>query len=125
MKRTETRRARRAVRVRTPEPSAEQALDAVRGRSEDSRPLTGTLGGTEPGFGLIVNREALRPLLRALPERERRILCMRFFCYTQFFCAMTQNRIGPQLSLWQMQVSRLIVRTCARLRDRLMAEACG
>ncbi|MEU0423950.1 hypothetical protein ABZ235_10090 [Streptomyces canus] len=42
-------------------------LDAVRGRSGNSRPLTGTLGGTEPGFGLIVNREAPRPLLRALP----------------------------------------------------------
>ncbi|MEU9324703.1 sigma factor-like helix-turn-helix DNA-binding protein [Streptomyces canus] len=69
----------------------------------------------------------LRPLLRALPERERerRILCMRFFCYTRFFCAMTQDRIGLQLSLWQMQVSRLIVRTCARPHDRVMAEACG
>ncbi|WP_394817566.1 hypothetical protein [Streptomyces doebereineriae] len=33
---------------------------------------------------------------------------MRFFCYTRFICAMTQNRIGLQLSLWQMQVSRLI-----------------
>jgi RNA polymerase sigma-B factor len=56
------------------------SLDAVPGRSEHSRPLTDTLGGLEPGFDLIVNREALRPLLRALPERERRIIYMRFFC---------------------------------------------
>ena len=116
MKRTETRRARRAVRVRTPEPSAEQALDAVRGRSEDSRPLTGTLGGTEPGFGLIVNREALRPLLKALPERDRQILYMRFFC------EMSQSRIALQLGLSQMHVSRLITRICARLRDQVMAD---
>jgi RNA polymerase sigma-B factor len=38
---------------------------------------------------------------------------------------MTQNRIGLQLGLSQMQVSRLIIRTCARLRDQVMAEACG
>jgi RNA polymerase sigma-B factor len=79
--------------------------------------LTDTLGGTEPGFDLIVNREALRPLLRALPERERQILYMRFFC------EMTQNRIALQLGLSQMHVSRLISRTCARLRDQVMAEA--
>jgi RNA polymerase sigma-B factor len=82
------------------------SLDAVPGR-EHSHPLTDTLGGTEPGFDLIVNREALRPLLRALPERERQ----------------TQNRIALQLGLSQMHVSRLISRTCARLRDQVMAEA--
>ncbi|MER5184663.1 SigB/SigF/SigG family RNA polymerase sigma factor [Streptomyces sp. NPDC002896] len=93
------------------------SLDAVPGRSEHSHPLTDTLGGTEPRFDLIVNCEALRPLLRALPERERQILYMRFFC------EMTQNRIALQLGLSQMHVSRLIIRTCARLRDQVMAEA--
>lgn len=93
------------------------SLDAVPGRTEHSHPLIDTLGGTEPGFDLIVNREALRPLLRALPERERLILYMRFFC------EMTQSRIGLQLGLSQMHVSRLIIRTCARLRDQVMAEA--
>ncbi|MBC9728562.1 SigB/SigF/SigG family RNA polymerase sigma factor [Streptomyces sp. TRM68367] len=93
------------------------SLDAVPGRSEHSYPLTDTLGGTEPGFDVIVNREALRPLLRALPERERQILYMRFFC------EMTQDRIGRQFGLSQMHVSRLITRTCARLRDQVMAEA--
>ncbi|MGP4090412.1 SigB/SigF/SigG family RNA polymerase sigma factor [Streptomyces sp. KR55] len=93
------------------------SLDAVPGRSEHSHPLTDTFGGTEPGFDLIVNREALRPLLRALPERERQILYMRFFC------EMTQSRIALQLGLSQMHVSRLIIRTCARLRDQVMAEA--
>ncbi|MFC8247450.1 SigB/SigF/SigG family RNA polymerase sigma factor [Streptomyces chartreusis] len=93
------------------------SLDALPGRSEHSHPLTDTLGGTEPGFDVIVNREALRPLLRALPERERQILYMRFFC------EMTQDRIALQLGLSQMHVSRLIIRTCARLRDQVMAEA--
>lgn len=68
---------------------------------------------------MIVDREALRPLLRALPERERKILYMRFFG------EMTQNRIALQLGLSQMHVSRLITRTCARLRDQVMAEPRG
>lgn len=93
------------------------SVDAVPGRYEDSRSPTDTLGGTEPGFDRVVNREALRPLLRALPERERQILYMRFFG------EMTQKRIALQLGISQMHVSRLITRTCARLRDQVMAEA--
>ncbi|WP_369244790.1 SigB/SigF/SigG family RNA polymerase sigma factor [Streptomyces sp. R41] len=92
------------------------SIDAVPGHSADGHPLTDTLGGVEPGFDLIVNREALRPLLRALPERERQILYMRFFC------EMTQSRIALQLGLSQMHVSRLITRICARLRDQVMAD---
>ncbi|WP_405991755.1 SigB/SigF/SigG family RNA polymerase sigma factor [Streptomyces sp. NBC_00986] len=92
------------------------SLDAVPGHPTDGHPLTDTLGDVEPDFDLIVNREALRPLLRALPEREREILYMRFFC------EMTQARIGAQLGVSQMHVSRLITRTCARLHDQVMAE---
>ncbi|MCX5050003.1 SigB/SigF/SigG family RNA polymerase sigma factor [Streptomyces sp. NBC_00201] len=95
------------------------SLDAVPGPSGHSHPLTDTLGGPEPRFDVIVDREALRPLLRALPERERKILYMRFFG------EMTQNRIALQLGLSQMHVSRLITRTCARLRDQVMAEPHG
>lgn len=92
------------------------SLDAVPGRSEAGRPLTDTLGGPEPGFDLVINRESLRPLLRALPERDRQILYMRFFC------EMTQARIGLQLGVSQMHVSRLITRICARLHDQVMAD---
>ncbi|WP_330306305.1 MULTISPECIES: SigB/SigF/SigG family RNA polymerase sigma factor [unclassified Streptomyces] len=94
-----------------------RSLDAMPGSSADSYPLTDTLGGVEPGFDRIINREALRPLLRALPERERQIL------YLRFFCGMTQARIGLQFGVSQMHVSRLITRTCARLRDQVMADA--
>jgi hypothetical protein len=90
-------------------------LDAVPGRSEHSHPLTDTLGDVEPGFDRVINREALRPLLRALPERERQIL------YLRFFCEMTQNRIGEQFDISQMHVSRLLTQTCARPRDQVRA----
>ena len=92
------------------------SMDATPGSSADSYPLTDTLGGMEPGFDRVINREALRPLLRALPERERQILYMRFFC------EMTQARIGLRLGVSQMHISRLITRTCARLRDQVMAD---
>ncbi|MFD5723087.1 sigma factor-like helix-turn-helix DNA-binding protein [Streptomyces sp. NPDC127036] len=55
--------------------------------------------------------------MRALPERERQILCMRFFG------EMTQDRIGLQLGISQRYVSRLIGRTCAILRRQGMADA--
>ncbi|MDO0937653.1 SigB/SigF/SigG family RNA polymerase sigma factor [Streptomyces sp. DG2A-72] len=93
-----------------------RSLDTVPSRTGDSHQLTDTLGDVEPGFDRVINREALRPLLRALPERERQILYMRFFC------EMTQARIGLQLGVSQMHVSRLITRTCARLRDQVMAD---
>ncbi|MFJ1607991.1 sigma-70 family RNA polymerase sigma factor [Streptomyces sp. NPDC088253] len=102
---------------RVPEPFTARSLDAVPGRSVSSRPPADTLGGMEPGFDRAVDREALRPLLRALPERERQILYMRFSC------EMTQARTGLQLGVSQMNVSRLITRTCARLRDQVTADA--
>jgi len=80
-------------------------------------PLGDPLGGTEPGVDrTAVDREALRPLLRALPEGDRQILYMRFFC------EMTQARIGLQLGVSQMHVSRLITRIRARLRDQVTAD---
>ncbi|GHH51622.1 RNA polymerase sigma-B factor [Streptomyces umbrinus] len=92
------------------------SMDALPGHSADGYALTDTLGGTEPGFDRVVDREALRPLLQALPERDRQILYMRFFC------EMTQQRIALQLGLSQMHVSRLITRICAGLRDQVWAE---
>ncbi|UIX31047.1 sigma-70 family RNA polymerase sigma factor [Streptomyces sp. GQFP] len=69
-----------------------------------------------PADALAVDREALRPLLRALPEGDRRILYMRFFC------EMTQARIGLQLGVSQTHVSRLIARIRARLHDQVTAD---
>ena len=61
-------------------------------------------------------REAVKPQLRNLPERERYIL------YLRFFCDMTQSSIAEQLGISQMHVSRLISRTCERLHREVEAE---
>jgi RNA polymerase sigma-B factor len=75
------------------------------------------LGNVESEFDLIEYREALAPLLTALPERERHILLLRFFR------GMTQTEIAYQVGISQMHVSRLLSQTLARLRRKLMAES--
>ncbi|MFF5720550.1 SigB/SigF/SigG family RNA polymerase sigma factor [Streptomyces buecherae] len=93
------------------------SLDAELTGAADGYSLVDTLGAPEPDYDRIVDREAVKPKLHALPERERRIL------YLRFFCDMTQSRIADQLGMSQMHVSRLINRTCARIGERVLADA--
>ncbi len=67
-------------------------------------------------FDLVEQRQALAPLLAALPERERRILLLRFFE------GLTQTEIGATVGISQMHVSRLLSRTLAGLRRQLVAD---
>ncbi|MFZ3470035.1 SigB/SigF/SigG family RNA polymerase sigma factor [Streptomyces sp. 4.24] len=93
------------------------SIEAAHGHHEDAHPLAETLGCSDPAFDRIVDRETLRPLLRALPERDRRIL------YLRFFREMDQSGIGEELGMSQMHVSRLIRRICESLRDQAMSDA--
>ncbi|MCT2591631.1 SigB/SigF/SigG family RNA polymerase sigma factor [Streptomyces sp. N2-109] len=92
------------------------SLDAQPSGSEDGWSLADTLSEREPGFDLVVYREAVKPRLRLLPERERRIL------YLRFFHDMTQGNIADRLGISQMHVSRLISRTCERIHDEVEAD---
>ncbi|MFE1953157.1 SigB/SigF/SigG family RNA polymerase sigma factor [Streptomyces sp. NPDC059524] len=87
------------------------SLEAEMGPSDDGYSLADSLGAPDPGFDLVADREAAKDGLRLLPERERTIL------YLRFFEDMTQARIGEELGISQMHVSRLISRSCARIRD--------
>lgn len=78
--------------------------------------LVDGLGVADPGFDAVVDREAAKPALRALPERESKILYMRFFE------DKTQSQIGAELGMSQMHVSRLLASTCARVRRQALAE---
>ena len=89
--------------------------DGGAGSTEQGR-LAGALRQTEPEFDLIEYRESLGPLLAVLPERERRILLMRFFG------GMTQTEIAVQVGISQMHVSRLLSRTLTQLRRQMAAE---
>jgi RNA polymerase sigma-B factor len=77
--------------------------------------LADPLGCDDPAIEAVDNREAVRPLLASLPERERRIVALRFFG------EMTQSQIARELGISQMHVSRLLTQTLSRLREQLAA----
>ena len=58
-------------------------------------------------------RESIKPLLEALPAREKRILLLRFFRNK------TQSEIADEIGVSQMHVSRLLSRTLDQLRASL------
>jgi RNA polymerase sigma-B factor len=89
------------------------SMDGGGGGTDDTPPLTETLGSYDANLDRIENHEALRPLLDALPERERTVVVLRFFE------SLTQSQIAERVGISQMHVSRLLTRTLARLRDEL------
>ncbi|MGN9807056.1 SigB/SigF/SigG family RNA polymerase sigma factor [Micromonospora sp. L32] len=84
--------------------------------ADGSTELGDTLGAHDHGLDLVELRVALGPALATLPERERRILNMRFHGN------LTQGQIAEQIGISQMHVSRLITRALATLRGHLSAE---
>jgi len=92
-----------------------ESLDAPIGAdgSGKTRVVADGLGGTDPQIDHITNREAVRTLIAALPQREREVLHMRFFE------SMTQSQIAEQIDVSQMQVSRILASTLQCLRDQL------
>ena len=89
------------------------SLDAEPAGADRGSSLLDSLGAPEPGFDLVVRRESVRRRLRRLPARERHIL------YLRFFRDLTQRQIGERLGISQMHVSRLLARTCTRLREQV------
>ena len=88
--------------------------------TDDDRPGSARIsmmGERDPGIDLVDDRLAVVPLLAELPERERRILQLRFFH------DMTQTEIAALTGISQMHVSRLLSRTLGTLRSRLAVDA--
>jgi RNA polymerase sigma-B factor len=75
--------------------------------------LTDTLGEADAELEKVEYRQTLAPLLDELPERERKILVLRFFGN------MTQTQIADRIGISQMHVSRLLAQTVATLRRRM------
>jgi RNA polymerase sigma-B factor len=80
----------------------------------DGGSVLATLGELDAELEGVENREALKPLLAALPEREQRILVLRFFHNK------TQSQIAQEVGLSQMHVSRLLAKTLAALRTQML-----
>lgn len=78
----------------------------------DGLTLESVLGteGIEEG---IVEREALRTAIAALPDREQQVILLRYYR------GMTQDRAARVLGVSQVQVSRIERRAVERLRKKL------
>lgn len=76
----------------------------------DGEPRQAKLGGDDEALSAAENRQLLRPALARLPEREQRIVQLRFFE------DLTQAEIASRLGISQMHVSRLLARSLDVLR---------
>lgn len=80
---------------------------------DDARMVADTVGSIDPAFARITDQESVKPLIAALPERERSIL------YLRFFDSMTQSQIAERIGVSQMHVSRILERTLSTLREQV------
>jgi len=83
---------------------------------QDAAVLAGTLGEDDGEFEHAIDMDAVQVHLEELPEREQRILALRFYGN------LPQGEIGQRLGMSQMHVSRLLARALAYLRDKLTSD---
>jgi RNA polymerase sigma-B factor len=101
-----------------------EAMDAVQAYSTSSleapvgeegfAPID-ALGEPDPSLEILHEWATLAPAVRDLPERERKVL------YLRFFSGLTQSEIAAQIGVSQMHVSRILSQTLDHLRDRVGA----
>jgi RNA polymerase sigma-B factor len=84
-------------------------------KDSDGRAITmgDAIGVIDARLDHITDREALRPLLAALTDRQREVL------YLRFFASMTQTQIAEKIGVSQMHVSRILGSTLRELRAQL------
>jgi RNA polymerase sigma-B factor len=90
------------------------SLDAPLSDRDDPALLADLMGDDDPGVAHMIDMEALNAHWGELPEREQRILVLRFYGN------LTQTEIGARLGISQMHVSRLMARALAHLKSRLL-----
>ncbi len=88
------------------------SFDAPRGSAgeDEGDSLADATGTTEEGFDLAEQRATIERLMASVTPREREVLRLRFVE------DLTQAEIGARIGVSQMQVSRLIRQSLARLR---------
>jgi RNA polymerase sigma-B factor len=74
------------------------------------------VGAADPDLESLDDRLTVTGLVRRLPEREQRLVALRFYGNR------TQAEIAAELGISQMHVSRLLSRTLAWLREALLGD---
>jgi RNA polymerase sigma-B factor len=93
------------------------SLDVPLSGRDDPVVLADILGEDDPAVTHTVDMEAVQTHLDELPERQQRILILRFYGN------LTQKQIGDRLGISQMHVSRLLERALTYLRDQITKPA--
>jgi RNA polymerase sigma-B factor len=89
------------------------SLSSGGGDGEDDLDPMESIGTIEHQYEVSEDRAVLAPGFRALDERERMILQLRFFD------GLTQSQIAQQVGISQMHVSRLIRRSLEKIRAEI------
>ena len=92
------------------------SLDAPLAGHDDPGELGGLLGEDDAAVDRVVDMEAVAQHWDELPQREQRILVLRFYGN------LTQEEIAGRLGISQMHVSRLLGRALDQLRTRLLRD---
>lgn len=95
-----------------------ESLDSTLSEGTDTT-MADLLGEDDPNLDHVEARALVADLVGTLPERERRILVLRFVH------EHTQSEIAAQLGISQMHVSRLLSQTLSRLRERARVRETG
>ncbi|MFI7612862.1 SigB/SigF/SigG family RNA polymerase sigma factor [Nonomuraea terrae] len=90
------------------------SLDAPLGTDDDAASLGDVIPEDDDTLSTMVDREAVKPLIDALPSREKHILLLRFFGN------MTQAEIAAEFGISQMHVSRILRKVLDQLRSELV-----
>ena len=89
------------------------SLDATSPDDDTSRRLERVLAEVDPGLAAVDHQLVVKSLLETLPDRDRRIVELRFFE------GFTQLEIAEQIGISQMHVSRLLARSLESLREHM------
>jgi RNA polymerase sigma-B factor len=87
------------------------SIDAGRTDDESAPSPAQRLGEFDPELLAVDDRVAVSEMLAVLPEREQKIV------YLRFFEGLTQSEIADQIGISQMHVSRLLVRSLETLGE--------
>jgi len=115
-----------AAHLRLPEASVREALESSAGYSPASlnapAGIAGTaevgdlLGGTDADLEAVDDKITVAGLLLRLPERERRMMALRFYGNR------TQAEIAADMGVSQMHVSRMLSRALGWLREAMLSD---
>jgi RNA polymerase sigma-B factor len=92
------------------------SLDAPLSYGDEPGVLADVLGEEDQAVAHAIDIESVHAHMDELPEREQRILMMRFYGN------LSQDQIGDRLGISQMHVSRLLNRALTYLRHRLTTD---